>query len=85
MPWKPQAGAGSLHPAHKAHPQATAEEGLQEGRLAHSSSPHHITQKNVPLCLSLLLVQALLTSDCGWMARTTKNEGLPGRDWARPA
>lgn len=85
-PWEVRAGAGCHHPAahDNTHPQGTAKEGLQEGRLAHSSGPHHFAQENVPLRLSLFLVQRFLTGDCGKMARTSESEGLPGWGWARP-
>lgn len=62
-------------PPADAHPQAAAEKGLQEGRLAHSAGAHHLAQENIPLRLPLLLIQPLLTSDCGQTARVSGTEG----------
>lgn len=52
-----------------AHPQTAAEEGLQKGGFAHSAGSHHLAQEDVPLRLPLLLIQPLLTRDCGQTAK----------------
>lgn len=41
---------------HGSHPQAVAKEGLQEGRLAHSSGSQHLAHKHTALCLPFFLI-----------------------------